>query len=1317
MSGFEPPAFCYFQAPPSSSTPARHQAPAPTVFLSDISKNNSLFKAMQHHYQLSIANRMLSTALTWCGFLPQRDLAAATCKISDPAGGAIHLEINRKILLLFTPRLELKKMESTLKITALFLFLCFGYIKTQAQNCTANAGGNAIICGSTTTLTGGVSGTIGTGDPTWTFVSGPTTPTIVSPNTLITEVTGMVEDGDYVFQLSHPCGTGTATSTVTITAHPRHASFTAGPDITDVCATTGSTPLAGVIPPGFTGEWRSVNIYNFLHFGNQLSTNSQFSSTTSATPTFSLINKVNHEVDPAYYAILRITSLDGNCSYEDTTIVRFIPNPQLVPRNWNLCLSPTGERYIDLELGATAGPNFATDYLEVAGSVASGTTVTLNVISTPPGGTLTYNRIATNRRMYVGGLEVPGNYVYSITVSNDCGTYTTDNYTYTVNGVTPRPVNFQPAGHSAPEQLVLYSAGSSGGELHCSDKVGTTTPERFYFDIHPDDNPATTLVEITNSGIAPPGGFPTIGPVGGAGLQNRWVDITPPTGGWQIGTYRFTVTRSHDGSCPITQWYYIHISDNNRPDVEVPDVSLCYPGTGAISATIPLPEVYKGVVNNSYFQDLGAYYNFSVVSKPAGSGTPVYTASNLRTITHTSTTISNLTMAGDYVFRIVAFSGNGAGPFLEQEYACSGALIDDTFTVRVENPINANAGSDQVQTCVNSLSLSGNDPGAGTGLWTIISSPVGSTPVVTDPSAYNTTVSGVATPGIYELTWAITSPNGGCNSSDHVSFEIISISPDAPTVTIDSPACGESTGTITVTAPLGATYQYSMDGINYQSSPVFNDVTVGSYEISTRIGTAGCVSSTTTVANITVPICGTVFNDANGVTDNTINGTGTNAATTLYAILYDETTGEVTDVVEVNADGTYTLGAIQGNQGSIYITTRPATEGQTTLPVVTLPVGWVNTGEQDCATIPVCTGDDGTPNGLLSLGVVNDPITAANFGIQQPPSADAKEFLVGNSLFSTTPPVGFPSIPDYQSIPLSSPDLTGYTTGGSLSGSDGEDCPDPSECNTGTGTTFSIHSINSNTKVYYDFGSGPVEIDVTGGPVEIENFDVNLIVVYAENGSGSSGNEIGFTYSITDNAGFTSDPVDYVIETSTPLPVRLVGFEVEKEGNTAKLTWFTTEEQNNRGFSIERSHDAMRWEKIGYVETVADNGHSTTVHRYSFTDEAPAKGNNYYRLKQEDTDGHFEYSHIRSVHFVSSSGDVRAFIYPNPVNDGKVVLNVPGSEEILQARVLTLSGTRVLNVSRPKGNILDVKTLSSGQYIIEIVTKSKATITRKLIVE
>jgi hypothetical protein len=208
-------------------------------------------------------------------------------------------------LFLSTAPLYQGNRNKLLLLVLLFLFTTMPRI--HAQDCIANAGGSVTICGSSTTLTGTVSGTLGH----WTFISGPVTPVIARPDSLITNVSGMTENGDYTFRLSHPCGGDTAVSEVTVTAHPRPAGFTAGPDKTGICATTGMTTLSGVIPAGYTGSWSAVHIYSYLSFGTLTSVNSSFSAATSATPVFALINKANHQTDPGYYAILTIISNDG----------------------------------------------------------------------------------------------------------------------------------------------------------------------------------------------------------------------------------------------------------------------------------------------------------------------------------------------------------------------------------------------------------------------------------------------------------------------------------------------------------------------------------------------------------------------------------------------------------------------------------------------------------------------------------------------------------------------------------------------------------------------------------------------------------------------------------------------------------------------------------------------------------------------------------------------------------------------------------------------------------------------------------------------
>ncbi len=69
----------------------------------------------------------------------------------------------------------------------------------------------------------------------------------------------------------------------------------------------------------------------------------------------------------------------------------------------------------------------------------------------------------------------------------------------------------------------------------------------------------------------------------------------------------------------------------------------------------------------------------------------------------------------------------------------------------------------------------------------------------------------------------------------------------APTATVTptSTSCGNNNGVITITSPTGGggTYYYSIDGVNYQTSPIFNNLAAGSYTIS--VGTLDAVTGNT----------------------------------------------------------------------------------------------------------------------------------------------------------------------------------------------------------------------------------------------------------------------------------------------------------------------------------------------------------------------------------------------------------------------------------------------------------------------------------------
>ncbi|AYN00707.1 hypothetical protein EAG08_10610 [Chryseobacterium sp. 3008163] len=658
----------------------------------------------------------------------------------------------------------------------MILFLTGSLIYSQ---CTVNAGGSVTICGTASTLQG-TAGANSSGSPTWTLVSKPSgapDPVITGVNTLTPNVTGMTFPGNYVFQITQPCTTGPpATSQVTVTAPGDVNTFTAGPDITNVNASVGTVTLNGVIPAGYTAQWSAYNIYTWERSSIKTNTNSQFSSTTTASTTFSLINKVIHEIDPAYVVTLRITStLNPDCYYEDTAIVRFIPNPQIVlPASTTKCVASGGSHFILLQTGApvSGSPIFNTGTTGSSGAPGFGTTVTVNPITQPAGANISFSRIYDNS-VYFNGVTAVGTYTFTITVNNGAGNYTTPTITYVYSGIPPGNVSFLVA--SEPDQMMVYNSGASGGEVHCN-LAAQTTPITVSFSINPSD-PVTITNTVTNSGTPPPGTAPGLSAVSGSGTSaNRSFTVTPPTGGWRVGTYKFTVG-TNNGTCnPISQVYYIHISDGLRPNVTVNDIAVCYPGSGAVTATVPLPAVYKGAVNTSYLQDFDAQYDFTVVSKPAGSGTPTIPARSLRLFTLSSTQIGNLTTPGEYVFTIKSNPVNSSiGAFLDKEYACSGTSREDTFSIFVTTTVNSNAGSDQ--SIVGSIAtLQGNNTGVATGTWTLVSKPAGAPdPVIVSPTSPNSNVTGLNTVGNYTFRWTVAT--GVCTTSDDTVVNVADAAP------------------------------------------------------------------------------------------------------------------------------------------------------------------------------------------------------------------------------------------------------------------------------------------------------------------------------------------------------------------------------------------------------------------------------------------------------------------------------------------------------------------------------------------------------------
>ena len=86
------------------------------------------------------------------------------------------------------------------------------------------------------------------------------------------------------------------------------------------------------------------------------------------------------------------------------------------------------------------------------------------------------------------------------------------------------------------------------------------------------------------------------------------------------------------------------------------------------------------------------------------------------------------------------------------------------------------------------------------------------------------------------------------------------------------------------------------------------------------------------------------------------------------------------------------------------------------------------------------------------------------------------------------------------------------------------------------------------------------------------------------------------------------------------LPVVWVDFSAKLVSTQVELFWATASEQNNSGFSVEYSQDALNWESLGFVE---GTGTTNELNSYTFVHDRPGLGFNYYRLKQIDFNGDF----------------------------------------------------------------------------------------------
>ncbi len=225
---------------------------------------------------------------------------------------------------------------------------------------------------------------------------------------------------------------------------------------------------------------------------------------------------------------------------------------------------------------------------------------------------------------------------------------------------------------------------------------------------------------------------------------------------------------------------------------------------------------------------------------------------------------------------------------------------------------------------------------------------------------------------------------------------------------------------------------------------------------------------------------------------------------------------------------------------------------------------------------------------------------------------------------------------------------------------------------------------------YWTLNSGNIStinytIDYEYGDADITGSENNLNAV-RWNGSGwASYDPVDAPNNLLEvTTAITNVPINHEFTggSGSALPIELLSFSGKPIGNAIEIFWATATEINNDFFTIERSTNGNDFDLVGNIDGA---GTSYTTNNYFFIDENPNFGTSYYRLKQTDFDGHFEYSEIIAVKSnIQYPLDKEIKVIPNPVMTGQgFTIELPGiyKMEKISIRIYNSFGKIVFETS------------------------------------
>ncbi len=172
-----------------------------------------------------------------------------------------------------------------------------------------------------------------------------------------------------------------------------------------------------------------------------------------------------------------------------------------------------------------------------------------------------------------------------------------------------------------------------------------------------------------------------------------------------------------------------------------------------------------------------------------------------------------------------------------------------------------------------------------------------------------------------------------------------------------------------------------------------------------------------------------------------------------------------------------------------------------------------------------------------------------------------------------------------------------------------------------------------------------------------------------------------------------------VAQSTTPLPVELLNLQAIPQTNSIKIHWITQTESHNAGFEVQKSLDGVNFNPIQFVAGSVNSHQIKEYQHYDFDVKPNQKY--YYRLKQVDLNGDYQFSNI--VEATLTSKPVLT-VYPNPAHEYVNILSNQEWKGRVNVKLYNLIGELIneTNFDNQAEITYSLKGVASGQYLLKV---------------